>query len=82
MFLSEIQCLKQIKISALLAMIALSAVQSSTHTFIHNTILFIDTSDNVSYNKRHRLIGTPYLSIIASNEFVYFKYEFNCEDFC
>ena len=31
---------------SLLATIALSAVQSSSQTFIHNVILFIDTSDN------------------------------------
>ena len=41
-------------ISALLAMIALSVVQSSAQTFIYNAILFIDTSDNAWYNK---LIG-------------------------
>ena len=29
-----------------LALIALSAVQSSARTFSHNAILFIDTSDN------------------------------------
>ena len=41
-------------ISALLAMFALSVVQSSAQTFIYNAILFIDTSDNAWYNK---LIG-------------------------
>ena len=49
-----------------IAMVALSAVQSSTQTFIHNAILSIDTSNNW-YNQVHWLIGTPYLSIIASN---------------
>ena len=34
-------------INALLATIALSAVQLFAQTFIHNAILFIDTSDNV-----------------------------------
>ena len=32
------------------AMIALSAVQSSAETFIHNAILFIDTVNNAWYN--------------------------------
>ena len=36
-------------------------------TFIHNVILYIDTSDNASYNQFHSLIGMPYLSVIASN---------------
>ena len=44
-------------------MIAISVVQSSVQTFIHNAILFIDTC----YNQAHWLIGMPYLSIIASN---------------
>ena len=48
-------------------MVAISAVQSSAQTFIHNAILFIDISDNVWYNQAHWLIRTPYLSIIASN---------------
>ena len=48
-------------------MIALSAVQSSAQTYIHNGILFIDTSNNAWYNQVHWLIGTSYLSIIASN---------------
>ena len=38
--------------TTLLAMIALSAVQSSAQTFIHNGILFIDTSNNVDTIKR------------------------------
>ena len=45
----------------LLAMIALLAVQSSAQTFIHNTVLFIDTSDHAWYNQIHWLIRTPYL---------------------
>ena len=49
---------------ALLALIALSAVQPSVQTRIHNAILVIDTS----YNKVHWLVGTPYLSIKASND--------------
>ena len=35
----------------LLAMITLSAVQSSAQTFIHYVILFIDTLNNVWYNQ-------------------------------
>ena len=55
--------------SLLLAIIALSAVQSYAQTFIRNAIrsMFIDTSDNFSYNQVHWLIRTPYLSIIANN---------------
>ena len=51
----------------LLAIIALSGVQSSIRTFSHNAILVIDTSNNDSYNQAQWLIGTPYLSIVASN---------------
>ena len=54
--------------NTLLAMIALSAVQSSVQTFIHNAILFIDVSNNAWYNKVHWLIKTPYLSVIANND--------------
>ena len=50
-----------------LAMIAFSAVQSFAQTFIHNAILFIDTSNNDLYNQTHWLIGTLYLWIIAIN---------------
>ena len=57
----------------LLAMIALSTVQSSAQTFIHNAVLFIDTSNNAWYNQPHWLIWTPYLSIIASNGFPFMK---------
>ena len=48
-------------------MIALSAVQLTAQIFIHNVISFIDTFDNAWYNHVYWLIGTPYLSIIASN---------------
>ena len=40
----------------------------STLTRIHNTIVFIDTSNNASYNQVHWLVGTPYLAMKASNE--------------
>ena len=53
--------------TSLLAMIALSAVQSSAQTFIHNVILFNDTSDSAWYNQIHWLVGMPYWSIIASD---------------
>ena len=43
------------------------AVQPSAQTFIHNAILFIDTSDNSWYNQVHRANRTSYLSIIAGN---------------
>ena len=46
-------------------MIAISAVQSSAQTFIHNAFLFIDTSNNAWYNQAYR---TPCLLIIASND--------------
>ena len=36
-----------VTVTALLAMIALLAVQSSAQIFIHNAIFFIDTSNNV-----------------------------------
>ena len=45
-----------------LAMIAHSAVQSSTRTYMHNAILFIDILTMLSP------IGKPYLAIIASND--------------
>ena len=51
----------------LLAFIGLSAAQSSTQTCIHSAILVIDTSNNASYNHVHWSVGTPYLSIKASN---------------
>ena len=51
----------------LLAIITLSVVQSSVQTFIHNAIMFIDTSNNDWYLQAHWIIGTPYLSIITSN---------------
>ena len=52
---------------SLLAFIALSAAQSSAQTRIHTAILVIDTSNNASYSQVHWLVGTPYLSIKASN---------------
>ena len=59
-------------------MIALSAVQLCEQTFIHNAIMFIDTSKNAWYNQVHWLIRKPYFSIIASNDSIlvgrWFKY--------
>ena len=55
----------------LLAMIALLVVQSCAVTFIHNVIMFIDTSNNDWHNQAHWLIRTPYLSIIASNAIIF-----------
>ena len=55
--------MKNQNLQPLLALIALSTVQSSAQIFSHNAILFIDTSDNAWYNQVH----WPYLSIIASN---------------
>ena len=52
----------------LLAIVDISAVQSSVQTFTHNTILFIDKSNNAWQSQAHWLIGTPYLSTIASND--------------
>ena len=45
------------------------AVPSSSQALIHHAILFIDTSDNASYNQLHWLIGMSYLSIIASSAY-------------
>ena len=45
-----------------------SEFQSSAQTFMHNAILLIDTFGKYWYNQIHWLIGTPYLSTIASNE--------------
>ena len=53
------------KAATLLALIPLSAAQSSVQTHIHNAILVIDTSNNASYNQVHWLVGMPYLSIKA-----------------
>ena len=61
--------LNQSNFFPLLAFIALSAAQSSGETCIHSAILVIDTSNNASYNQVHWLVGTPYLSIKASNDF-------------
>ena len=58
---------------ALLAFIAFSAAQSSTQTRIHRAILVIDTSNNASYNQVHWLVRTPYMSIKASNDLIYFN---------
>ena len=55
------------QLTSLLAMIALSVVQSYAQSFIYNAILFIDTSNNAWYNQADWLIRIPYLSIIASN---------------
>ena len=52
-------------------MTALSAIQSCAQTFIHNVIMFFDTSNNAFYSQVHWLIGTPYLSIKASNGYIY-----------
>ena len=51
----------------LLAIVNILTVQSSAQKFIHNAILFIDTSNSAWYNQAHCLIGTPYLSTVASN---------------
>ena len=51
-----------------LAIVDISALQSPAQIFIHNVILFIDTSNNAWHNQAHWLIGMPYLSTIASNE--------------
>ena len=51
-------------------MMAFSGVQLAVQTFIHNAILFIDTSNNAWYNQAHWLIGMPYLSIIAGDVIV------------
>ena len=59
---------KKKKLVALLCFIALSAAQSFAQTHIHSAILVIDTSNNASYIQVHWLVGTPYLSIKASNE--------------
>ena len=59
--------------ATLLAMIALSVVHSPTLTRIQNAILFIDTSNNAWYNNVHLLMGTPCLTIIASNALIYLQ---------
>ena len=43
--------------NSLLALIALSAAQSSVQARIQNAILVIDTSNNASYNQVHWLVG-------------------------
>ena len=62
-------CRHEWVLNPLLAFIALSAAQSSAQKHIHNAILVIDTSNNASYNQVHWIVGMPYLSIEASNEF-------------
>ena len=57
----------QYTIKSLLAIVDISAVQSSAQIIIHNAISLIDTSNNAWYNQDDWLIGTPYLSTIASN---------------
>ena len=53
---------------SLLAMIANSAVQSSTRTLFPNAILLIDTLTMLNiYNVAHSLIGKACLTIVASN---------------
>ena len=64
------------KWQTLLAMIALSTVQSRTPTEI--TMLFIGTSNNAQYRLLHSLISSPYLALIASND----KEKSYCDDFC
>ena len=53
--------------TSLLALIALSAAQSSAQTHIHSAILVTDISNNASYNQVLWLVRMPYLSIKASN---------------
>ena len=53
---------------SLLAFITLSSGQSFAQTHIHSVILVIDISNNTSYNQVHWLVGTPYLSIKATND--------------
>ena len=53
--------------ASLLAIVDILAVQSSSQTFIHNAILFTDTSNIAWHNQAYWLIGTPYLSTSASN---------------
>ena len=49
----------------------ISAAQWSAQTFIHNAIMFIDTSNNAWHNQAHWLTGTPYLSTVSSNDIKY-----------
>ena len=51
----------------IIAIVAISAVESSAPAFIHNAIVFIDTWDNAWYNQLHWVVETPYLSTIDSN---------------
>ena len=47
-------------------MIALSAVQLSTPTMVHNAMLIIDTSTMADTSKLLHYLGVQYLAIIAS----------------
>ena len=64
--------------ATLLAMIAISTVQSSTRTLLHNVILPIDTYNNAWYNPSHLLIRTSYLAIISSNDDGFYSYPWVC----
>ena len=64
-------------VKALLAITDISTVQSSAQTFIHNAVLFIDSFNNAWHLQAHWLIGTPYLSTIASNGTSYYLYDFS-----
>ena len=57
------------------------AVQSSAQTCIRNTILFNYTSNNAWHNQAHWLVGTPYLSTIASNELFYWATNHRVQNF-
>ena len=50
---------KEIVNISLLAIVDISAVQSSAQTFIHNAILIPDTSKNAWHSQAHWLIRTP-----------------------
>ena len=54
-------CWSQLFLRSWLAIIALLAIQSSAQTFIHNAILFIDTSNNARYSEIRWLIRKPYI---------------------
>ena len=49
---------------------ALSPALSSAQTHIQSTIVVIDTSNNAWHSQVHWLVGTPYLAIKASNEYI------------
>ena len=52
-----------------------SAVQPSAQTFIHNSILFIDTYNNSWHNQTHWLIRSPYFATIASNDLIINRFD-------